>query len=86
MTPTVYLVWIGIFRKAKSNVDNVGTFGWLCGTCCTGQYTAQAEFTSVHIVEFVGTAQRAVNANVNDANNLSVKTMTECGTLYTHTF
>jgi len=33
------------------------------------------EFTSVHIVEFVGTAQRAVNANVNDAYNLFVKTM-----------
>jgi len=46
-----------------------------------GQYKAQAEFTSVSIVEFVGNAQRAVNAEVNDANNLFVKTMTEFGTL-----
>ena len=68
----MYLVWIGIFRKTKKNVDNAGAFGWLCDACYTGQYTAQVEFTSVHIVEFVGTAQRAVNANVNDANNCRI--------------
>jgi len=67
--------------KQKNNVFNVGAFGWLCDGCCTCQYTAQAEFTSVHNVEFVGTAQPAVNAKVNDANNLLVKTMKEFGTL-----
>ena len=77
----MYLVWNGIFRKTKNNADNVGAFGRLCEACCAGQYTAQADFRSVHIFEFVGTAQRAVNANVNDANNLFVKTMPEFGTL-----
>ena len=79
----VKCIWCGweYSTKQKNNVDNVGAFGRLCDACCTGQYTAQAEFTSVHIVEFVGTTQRAVSANFNDANNLFVKTTTEFGTL-----
>jgi hypothetical protein len=27
------VVWNGIFRKTKNNVDNIGAFGRLCDAC-----------------------------------------------------
>ena len=58
-------MWLAISRKSKKKkIDNAGVFGWLCDACCTGYYTLQAEFASVHIVEFVGTAKRAVNTHI----------------------